>query len=178
MRYLAFLALFLVLLAACQPVMPATEMRTTSPEPMPPSVSAEPSAPAPDGEPALTAGFKPTGKLLVDATTQYIEYNQADFDAARAAGKIVYLEFWAAWCPFCQRLEPLIRESIANLDDPGVVAFRVNYDNSADLQKKYNVIYQHTHIVLKTDGSVSWKSLDTNWNDELFRSEIQKAKGG
>lgn len=178
MRYLLIMSAFIVLLTACQPIMPATESKDGAPEPMPPSVSAEPSAPAPDGEPALTAEFKPTGKLLVDATTPYIEYNDADFNAARAAGKIVYLEFWAAWCPFCQRLEPLIRESIADLDDPAVVAFRVNYDNSAALQKKYNVIYQHTHIILKTDGRVSWKSLDTNWNDELFRSEIQKAKGG
>lgn len=113
--------------------------------------------------------------IFVDTATKYLEYSDEGFAEAQAAGKIIYLEFSAGWCPECRRLDPLIRESIRNLNNPEVVAFQVDYDNSADLQRKYGVIYQHTHIILKKDGAVSWKSLDAKWSDELFISEISKA---
>lgn len=172
-----------LLLAACQPVMPATQMpesvvleepaaEETVPE-MPPSVSAEPGA-EPPFEPIT---FQPSGEVLVDGITKYIEYNVADFEKAKREGRIVFIEFHAFWCPFCQRLDPMIQASIANLNDPEVVGFRANFDKEKDLKREYNVIYQHTHIIITPDGQTTWKSLDTQWNDELFRHELKKAKG-
>ena len=171
---------FILLLSACQPVMPATQMpeerAELAPQPMPPTVSAEPDAEVPE-ETMEPITFQPSGKVLVDGITKYIEYNVADFEKAKREGRLVFIEFHAFWCPFCQRLDPIIRTSIANLNDPEIVGFRANYDTERDLRREYNVVYQHTHLIIKPDGSVTWRSLDTQWNDELFRHEIEKAKG-
>ena len=123
-----------------------------------------------------TSTFQPTGHVLVDATTKYIDYNDADFKKAVDEGRVIYLEFSAAWCPECQRLDPIIRSSIETLNDPAVVGFKVDYDTGKELERQYNVIYQHTHIILARDGSISWKSMKSEWDDALFQQELKKAE--
>ena len=42
-----------------------------------------------------------------------IPFNQAQFDAARAAGKPVAVVFHADWCPTCRAQAPLLKELAA-----------------------------------------------------------------
>jgi len=191
MRTMLLFAVISVFLMACAPVMPATEMPEPAAVPerpeipgepaptpdetekMPPSVSAEPGA-EPPMEPIM---FQPSGEVLVDGITKYIEYNVADFEKAKSEGRIVFIEFHAFWCPFCQRLDPIIQASLADLDDPDVVGFRADFDKDKALRREYNVIIQHTHLIITPDGEEAWRSFDTQWPAEIFKHEIEKAKG-
>jgi len=121
--------------------------------------------------------FNADGELLVDDISPYIIYNDHDFEHAREHKKVIFLEFYADWCPYCRKLDPQIRETFANLDDPDVVGFRVNYDKDVDVKKQYNVVYQHTHIILDRDGNVVYKGLETEWVDSTIVAVLNEAKG-
>lgn len=96
-------------------------------------------------------------KVLSSVPSTYQEFTKEAFDKALEEGKIVYLEFYATWCPTCIAQEPGLVEGLQTLADPNIVAFRVNFkdDNTGayekELMEKYNVTYQHTKVVL-VDG--------------------------
>jgi thiol-disulfide isomerase/thioredoxin len=76
---------------------------------------------------------------------------------ANAKGKIV-LFFKADWCPTCVALDKSINSSLKNI--PGdVTILEVDYDNSADLKKKYGVTTQHTLVQVDAQGNMvtSWR---------------------
>ena len=103
----------------------------------------------------------------------YYEYDEASAQKALQDGKVVYLEFYASWCPTCRSMEPNIKEAFENADNPGIVGFRVNYDSAESLKKKYQISYQHTRVILKGD-KVLIKSSES-WNSDKILEELQKA---
>lgn len=121
-----------------------------------------------------------SGKVLAGSITKYIRYNKADYDLARSQKKVVFLYFLANWCPICRADRPGILEAFEGLDDPDAVGFEVHYNddetNSEDeaAAKQFNVVYQHTAIVIAPDGSESYRSLSGIDRDTII-SEIAKA---
>ncbi len=105
-------------------------------------------------------------KPLAGKNSFYNEFNQSDYEKALAEGKIVYLEFYANWCPICRAQEPDLFDGFNKLPRADVAGFRVNYkDDKTDedekaLAEKYKIPYQHHKIVLK-DGKVVIDSADT-----------------
>lgn len=63
----------------------------------------------------------------------------------------VVLYFRASWCPTCQAADRDIRASLADIP-AGVTILDVDYDNSAELKKKYGVTYQHTFVQVDAAG--------------------------
>ena len=76
-------------------------------------------------------------------------YNQAFFDAAKADGKKILLDFYASWCPICRSNAPIIEAGLVGTD---IVAFRIEYDTAEELNKLYGVTYQSTYIVLEGES--------------------------
>ncbi len=121
------------------------------------------SLPEPGDEDAMEQG----GSMV--KAVQYVPFTQAAYDQARAEGKNIFLEFYANWCPICIAQAPALENGLSQLKSDQLVAFRVNYKDSetdADetaLAKKYNITYQHTHVVADSSENVLLKS-NENWS--------------
>ena len=64
-------------------------------------------------------------------------------------GKVVVLDFWVDWCPYCREMYPLERQLVKRCKDKPVVVVGVNCDEPARLRQ------------LTDDGTVTWR----NWSD-------------
>ncbi len=83
------------------------------------------------------------------------KYDETNFIAAQKSGNPVILDFKADWCSTCKKLEKATNILFKENDYKNFIGFRVNYDNSKDLKKKYKVIKQSTLIVFKGNKEVS-----------------------
>jgi thioredoxin 1 len=76
-------------------------------------------------------------------------YSDDAFQAAKASGKPVVIEFHADWCPTCRAQAPALR-SVAG----GFTILTVNYDGQKSVVKKFGVRRQSTLIVFKNGKEV------------------------
>jgi thiol-disulfide isomerase/thioredoxin len=76
---------------------------------------------------------------------EYTAYSAASVDAALASGKKVALFFHAPWCPSCKALDGTLQGETVPSD---VAVFKVDFDTSSELKKKYGVTSQHTIVTL------------------------------
>ena len=113
----------------------------------------------------------------------YVPYTEAAYMDARSEGKVIFLEFYANWCPICASQEVEIKDALSSLDYSDVAAFRVNYKDSdtdndeKDLAREFGIIIQHTHVLLGADGKLIKKSSEV-WDKDTIVSEIESARGG
>ncbi len=119
------------------------------------------------------------GRVLAGSASPYIEFNKSDYDKALSSGKVVFLDFYANWCPICRDEAPNLKSGFDNLTTDKVVGFRVNYNDSETdedekkLAQKFGITYQHTKVILKEGKEVS-KSLES-WDKETFLKTISQA---
>ena len=120
-----------------------------------------------------------SGKLIAGKTAPFLEFKQEDYDKAVKEEKIVFLDFYANWCPICRAEKSEIESGFNSLTTDKVVGFRVNFNDSntdaqeKELAKKFEVPYQHTKVILK-NGKVILKSVD-QWEKNTIVAEINKA---
>ncbi len=131
----------------------------------------------------LLAGCKPQGvatadsaELLAGSVTPYKEFTQAEYEQALGEGKTVVLYFYSNWCPTCEAEQADTEAAFAELDDPNIIGFRVNYKDSEtseleeSLAREFGISYQHTKVVIK-DGERVLKAPDT-WTKERYLEEL------
>lgn len=117
-----------------------------------------------------------TGALLAGTNSPYLEFNKADYEKALSSDKIVFLDFFANWCPVCRDEAPEIESGFNELTTDQIVGFRVNFNDSETdehekaLAKQFNIPYQHTKVILKKGKEVA-RSNDS-WTKEDFLKEI------
>lgn len=115
-------------------------------------------------------------------SSQYIPFTKAIYEKAKADKKIIFLEFYANWCPFCKTQAPLLEQAFSEIKDQNVIGFRVNYKDSdtdndeIELAKQFGITYQHTHIILDKNGNVA-KRASGEWSIDMIKSEIKKISG-
>ncbi len=67
-------------------------------------------------------------------------------DLQKFSGKVVYLDFWATWCPPCKKSMPFLNNLRNELVDQGFEIIAINVDEEPDalhlFLKKYPVDYQ------------------------------------
>lgn len=96
----------------------------------------------------------------------FVPFTKTAYDEARAAGKPIFLFFYANWCPTCREQEPRLQRVVPT-HMGGVAGFRVNYnDNETDADEKalaaqFGVTYQHTGFFIGADGQVKKKTIGT-----------------
>ena len=77
----------------------------------------------------------------------YVDYSD-ELLAETTGARVLF--FHASWCPKCRALE----ESITAGDIPdGLTIFKVDYDNSAELRRKYGVTLQTTIVYIDDTGA-------------------------
>ena len=74
------------------------------------------------------------------------------FQLTEYRGKVVVLEFWASWCPSCERTIPIMQGVEKEFADQNVVFVGVNSDGGAQMVKDLEAKYKMTHRNL-VDGS-------------------------
>lgn len=67
----------------------------------------------------------------------------------------VLVEFYADWCPHCQRMMPLVAQLKEDVAGKAEI-IQVNGDNNPDLMRKYHVNSYPTWIIFK-DGQEAWR---------------------
>lgn len=128
-------------------------------------------------EPPTSAGSPYQGTVLAGSPAPLLDFNRADYQQALASDKLVVLYFYATWCPTCKaEVTDGLYPAFNALQNPNVVGFRVNYNDSdtdADeqaLARQFGVGYQHTKVFLK-NGQRILKAPDS-WNKDRYLSEI------
>ena len=85
-----------------------------------------------------------------------VEFNQKTFDEALAEGKLMMVDFWAAWCGPCRMLGPVIEDLAAKYEGKVVVG-KVNVDEQQALAIRYGVMSIPTVIFLKDGKEIDRK---------------------
>jgi len=122
-----------------------------------------------------------SGKILAGSSAPLIDFNKADYDKALQSGNVVFLYFYATWCPICRAELPHLYGAFNELNTDKIIGFRVNFndgDTDADeraLAQQFQVPYQHTKVFVK-DGKSIGKFPDS-WDKVRYLSEINKAIG-
>lgn len=77
-----------------------------------------------------------TGSKAPDCTLASIgdgkSYNLQQFQ-----GKVLYIDFWASWCPPCLKSFPFLNELEQDLKDQGLQVIAINLDESSEDAKAF-----------------------------------------
>lgn len=98
----------------------------------------------------------------------FTPYSSDALKTALASGKTVYLYFSASWCPACRSLDSNIMSNTSLIPENTVI-FKVDYDNSTDLKKQYEITMQHTVIKLNSDGTTMKKIVGPKSVSEIVK---------
>jgi thiol-disulfide isomerase/thioredoxin len=119
-----------------------------------------------------------SGTVLAGNQTKLLDFTKADYEKALASNKLIVLYFYADWCPICQAEFPKMQAAFDQLQQPNVIGFRVNFNDSAtdDVEKalasEHGVAYQHTKVFVKNKQRIL-KSPET-WDTARYVSEITR----
>lgn len=78
-----------------------------------------------------------------------------NYEDAIKSTQVVLVEFYASWCPHCQRMAPIV-EKIRKEVEGKVDVYQYEIDDNQDLADKENVRDIPTFIVYR-DGNEMWR---------------------
>ncbi len=101
-------------------------------------------------------------------------FNQAQFDAMRAAGKPVAVVFHADWCPTCRAQAPVLKDLLQTPALQSLTLFVADFDTEKTLKKSFGVTQQSTIVVFKDGKEVARSTGDTQRGslDALLRHAL------
>ena len=85
-----------------------------------------------------------------------MHFNTESFDQALAEGKLMMVDFWAAWCGPCRMLAPMVDDLAAKYEGKAVVG-KVNVDEEQELAIRYGVMSIPTVIFFKDGKEIGRK---------------------
>lgn len=84
---------------------------------------------------ARTASAIDTRKAAPKFRAKTLEGESLNNDSVH--GKVLLIEFWATWCPYCKRDESALQEIVDDFEGKGLVLVGVNVGESKKTIKKY-----------------------------------------
>ncbi|RTR30384.1 thiol-disulfide oxidoreductase ResA [Robertmurraya yapensis] len=94
-----------------------------------------------DDNPEIEVGKKAPDFVLTDLNGE--KYRLSDFE-----GKGVLLNFWATWCPPCEREMPYLEQQYQNYNDEGIQVLTVNVGEATVTVKEFIDRHKLTFPVL------------------------------
>lgn len=96
-----------------------------------------------------------------------VDENGASLDLSAYVGKVVFIDFWATWCPPCLKEIPNIRQVYQELSDKGFSVLSINMDKD---QERLEQFLQDQRFPWPTyhSGSGDTKSLTDQFGITLF----------
>ena len=85
-----------------------------------------------------------------------MHFKLESFDKALAEGKLMMVDFWAAWCGPCRMLAPMVDDLAAKYEGKAVVG-KVNVDEEQELAIRYGVMSIPTVIFFKDGKEIDRK---------------------
>ena len=85
-----------------------------------------------------------------------MHFNMESFEAELKAGKLMMVDFWAAWCGPCRMISPVIEDIAAKYEGKAVVG-KVNVDEEQELAIRYGVMSIPTVIFFKNGEEIARK---------------------
>ena len=80
---------------------------------------------------------------------RYVEYSKEAFDNVVSKKRVYF--FHAKWCPTCKIAnEEFVRDTYKIPDD--IILFKVDYDTEKELKTQYGITYQHTFVLVDSQG--------------------------
>lgn len=103
-----------------------------------------------------------------------VPFNQAQFEAGRAAGKPVAVVFHADWCPTCRAQAPVLKELMQTPQLSALTLYVAEFDTEKALKKSLGVTKQSTIVVFKKGKEIARSTGDTRRDglELLLRSAI------
>ena len=93
-----------------------------------------------------------------------------NYEEAIKSSKVVLVEFFASWCPHCQRMMPIVAQ-IKELLEGQVNVFQFDIDENAELASSVGADSIPTFIIYK-DGQKVWRE-SGEIDGQLLLSKIQ-----
>jgi thiol-disulfide isomerase/thioredoxin len=90
-----------------------------------------------------------------------VPFDQAQFDALRAAGKPVAVVFHADWCPTCRAQAPVLKEVMAQSAFRPLTLYVADFDTEKTLKRSLGVTQQSTIVVFKDGKEVARSTGET-----------------
>ena len=85
-----------------------------------------------------------------------MHFDLESFDKALAEGKLMMVDFWAAWCGPCRMLAPMVDDLAAKYEGKALVG-KVNVDEERELAIRYGVMSIPTVIFFKDGKEIGRK---------------------
>ena len=95
-----------------------------------------------------------------------MHFNKKSFEEAVDSGKLVMVDFWAAWCGPCRMLSPVIDDLDKKYEGKAIVG-KVNVDEEQDLARQFGVISIPTLVVVK-NGEVVNQSVGARPKNQIL----------
>ena len=84
------------------------------------------------------------------------------FAAAQKAGKPIFVDVHASWCPICAKQKPILSELTADPKFKNLAFFVVDFDSQKDAVKSFGVRMQSTLIAFKGEHEAGRSVGDTD----------------
>jgi thiol-disulfide isomerase/thioredoxin len=104
---------------------------------------------------ATLAAALPAGAAEVGDRVEWHDLQLLDgttFAASRFAGRVVVVEFWASWCPFCKRQNPLIEALFRQHGGRGLEVLTFSIDKDPAKARAYLAEHGYTFPAARADA--------------------------
>lgn len=114
----------------------------------------------PAAEKITAADYRAVGLQALKEGTRSIDFELRDLNGKKVSlssykGKVVFLNFWATWCPPCRAEMPSMQRLHTRFKDQGLVILAVNLQEEARTVRKFMAANKLTfQVLLDTDGRI------------------------
>ena len=85
-----------------------------------------------------------------------IHFNKETFEAEKAKGGVMLVDFWATWCGPCKMIAPVI-EALAREYEGRVIVGKVDVDQQPELAREYDVMSIPNVVIFKNGEIIDRK---------------------